>query len=164
MPRFRTMRQIPFPFKRIFGRTVLHFTKPTLAVRFNSPTVVRVYLRPLRHSPQNDSLRQGPVSLPGNTPKAKDIPENLLSSPAVFPELSLTSRGELENGWSPELPQKYEPALPVRSVHHLDYGCLPVLRSVETWLPRLNSPPNPAGRRFALVAKALPPLSPTGPT
>jgi hypothetical protein len=31
-----------------------------------------------------------------------------------------------------------------------NYGCLLVLKSVETWLPKLNSSPNPAGRRFAL--------------
>lgn len=30
--------------------------------------------------------------------------------------------------------------------------------TVETRLPKLKSPPNPAGRRFALVGKAPPPL------
>lgn len=143
MLRFRTMRQIPFLFKRIFGRTVLHFTKLNLAVRCNFQLWSGFILTSVNSAIHRKTILSGKVPyLFRETPQRRRTSRKICSqAPAVFPELSLTSRGELENRWSPELRQKCEPVLPVRSVHHYcDYGCLPVLRSVETWLPKLNSP------------------------
>src|SRR5262249_28175800 len=114
MPCFRTMRQIPFPFKRIFGRTVLHFTKLNLTVRCNSQ--LWSGFTSVHSAIHRKTILSGRVlSLFRETPQRRRTSRKICSqAPAVFPELSLTSRGELENRWSPELPQKYEPVVPVR--------------------------------------------------
>lgn len=141
MLRFRTMRQIPFLFKRIFGRTVLHFTKLNLAVRCNFQLWSGFILTSVNSAVHRKTILSGKVPyLFRETPQRRRTSRKICSqAPAVFPELSLTSRGELENRWSPELPQKCEPVLPVRSVHH-DWIMVVCPYSVETWLPKLNSP------------------------
>jgi hypothetical protein len=160
MPCFRTMRQMPFLFKRIFGRAVLHFTKLNLAVRCNFE--LWSGFTSVNSATHRKTILSGRLLyLFRETPQRGRTSRKICSqAPAVFPELSLTSRGALENRWSPDLPQKYEPVLPVHSVHHeLVYGCLPVLRSVETWLPKLNSAKPGGPQVFACREGSCPTLA-----
>ena len=142
MPRFKTMRQIPFPFKRIFGRTVLPFTKLKLTVRCNFQLCSGFILTSVNSATHRKTILSGRACISsGKHPEGEGhYPEICSQAPAIIQELSLTSPSELEIRCSPELPQKYAPDLPRTLCPSLDYGCLPVLRPVETWLSKLNSP------------------------
>jgi hypothetical protein len=165
MPRFKTMRQIPFPFKRIFGGTVLHFTKLELTVQCNLQLWSGFILTSVNSATHRKTILSGRASISsGKYPEGEGhYPGNLLSSAGNLPGIKSNKSKPTRDQVLPGVASKIWAGSSRTHGPSLDYGCLPVLRSVETLVAEGELLPKPGGPQVCAVGKALPPLLPAGP-